>query len=668
MADRYWVGGGSSTSWNATGPTNWSGTSGGSNDASVPTSVDTVYFDENSGTGNSVISASISIGTLVCSGYTGTLTHNVNVAVTLGSGFLQFRLLLPNTMTYTKGNDFTSSFTFSGTSNGNIIVDVDGHSLGNVTLSRTLGLLLLRNDLELSGIFTHTRGTLALGGYSFSCDRYSSSNTNARVITGGGNINSLGLDGGFNNYFGYINGGTDVTSELKQQVAQSFTAASDTVYGCSVYLSKSGSPTDNVTVELVSTLGGSVIASKTIASSSLTADTFNDFVFDTLATVTPNNTYYLVFSRSGTRDETNRWALRANVAVSTFVGGIYEQDNTVWDSGASFDSMISVLEEVPINITITGDGSAWNFSTSTNASFWGNVSVVLTDSTSTEKVFSGGGLSYHKLHNNTTGSGAVRLANFNTFGTLEIDAGRTTLFDNGTTQTITTLNIGDGSILRSSSNGNTYTLSVPSGTVEVDDATIRDSIATGGATFRALHSVNEGNNTGWTFIDAPTVVTSSPQTIATYNALGLANITDDAGYTLIRRGFVWSTTSYADPGNVEPSASSYSNVTEETGTYTEGEFTRSLFSLDRFITYHYRGFAEHSEGVIGYGNEVAFTTVKNGIDVVNNPLSNATPINQTTTTSSLSQPSVNTVSPVNETTTTSGIINQTTNNTTINGT
>src|SRR3990167_5450854 len=75
-ASRYWVGGGASSNWNATGNTNWSATSGGANNASVPTASDDVFFDSNSGTGNSVISASHSIKSLDCTGYAGTLTHN----------------------------------------------------------------------------------------------------------------------------------------------------------------------------------------------------------------------------------------------------------------------------------------------------------------------------------------------------------------------------------------------------------------------------------------------------------------------------------------------------------------------------------------------------------------------------------------------------------------
>jgi hypothetical protein len=82
MAARYWVGGGSSTNWNAVGPTNWSDTSGGSNDFSVPTSADDVTFDAN-GNNNCVIP----FGTYNCltltitAGYTSTVTFNGDVWV-----------------------------------------------------------------------------------------------------------------------------------------------------------------------------------------------------------------------------------------------------------------------------------------------------------------------------------------------------------------------------------------------------------------------------------------------------------------------------------------------------------------------------------------------------------------------------------------------------------
>ena len=44
MADRYWVGG--AGTWDTTSTTNWSASSGGASGASVPTSADSVFFDQ----------------------------------------------------------------------------------------------------------------------------------------------------------------------------------------------------------------------------------------------------------------------------------------------------------------------------------------------------------------------------------------------------------------------------------------------------------------------------------------------------------------------------------------------------------------------------------------------------------------------------------------------
>ncbi len=53
MADRYWVGG--TGNWDSFNPANWSATTGGAGGASVPTSVDNVIFDANSGASNFLV-------------------------------------------------------------------------------------------------------------------------------------------------------------------------------------------------------------------------------------------------------------------------------------------------------------------------------------------------------------------------------------------------------------------------------------------------------------------------------------------------------------------------------------------------------------------------------------------------------------------------------------
>lgn len=87
MADRYWVGG--TGSWDGTAGTKWATTSGGAGGASVPTSADDVYFDNNSGTGTVTIVGSRSCKKLDCGGYgsmpafTGTLAGSSTPVLTV---------------------------------------------------------------------------------------------------------------------------------------------------------------------------------------------------------------------------------------------------------------------------------------------------------------------------------------------------------------------------------------------------------------------------------------------------------------------------------------------------------------------------------------------------------------------------------------------------------
>jgi cytoskeletal protein CcmA (bactofilin family) len=136
-ASRYWVGGGSSANWSATGNTNWSSTSGGANNASVPTSVDDVTFNGAGANGNtaSTISATITILSLtITSGYTNTLTHNANLTVagnvTLSTAYTiagTATLIVSTTSTITSGgktwpNNLTISSALTTTISGNLSV------------------------------------------------------------------------------------------------------------------------------------------------------------------------------------------------------------------------------------------------------------------------------------------------------------------------------------------------------------------------------------------------------------------------------------------------------------------------------------------------------------------------------------------------------------------
>ncbi len=72
MADRYWVGG--TGTWDFSNTANWSATSGGAGGASVPTSLDNVFIDSNSGPANLVITTGVGY-TARC--YTFSMTRGV---------------------------------------------------------------------------------------------------------------------------------------------------------------------------------------------------------------------------------------------------------------------------------------------------------------------------------------------------------------------------------------------------------------------------------------------------------------------------------------------------------------------------------------------------------------------------------------------------------------
>lgn len=93
--------------------------------------------------------------------------------------------------------------------------------------------------------------------------------------------------------------------------------------------------------------------------------------------------------------------------------------------------------------------------------------------------------------------------NSGTFADLKSDANTNVNFKNGKTFTATTFTFtgtaGNRITMRSTSAGSRYTLSDSSGTNTFDYCDIKDCLASGGATFRATHSINSGNNSGIDF-------------------------------------------------------------------------------------------------------------------------------------------------------------------------
>ncbi len=173
MATHWWVGGGSSNTWAATVPTNWSIIgSGGAGGATVPTTTDQVVFDGGSGTGNAVIGASITVQGLECDGsvlgtgaYAGTITHNTGVTLTLNTGNAG-TLRFASGMTYTPATT-TSLITLTHTtgtanikSNGKAMAALTINGVGGTT--QTLDALLV-NAVQ-NAILTVSNGIFDANG------------------------------------------------------------------------------------------------------------------------------------------------------------------------------------------------------------------------------------------------------------------------------------------------------------------------------------------------------------------------------------------------------------------------------------------------------------------------------------------------------------------------
>lgn len=118
---------------------------------------------------------------------------------------------------------------------------------------------------------------------------------------------------------------------------------------------------------------------------------------------------------------------------------------------------------------------------------------------------------------------------------------------------------------------------------------------------------------GWALdLVVPTVTTqavtgngySAPNYIATLNG----NITSAGSSTPDYRGFVWSTSTHADPGNVAPASSGYSDNWTESGSFSTGAFSHQVTSFAKNTTYYVRACAHNTTGW-AYGGEVNFSTL-----------------------------------------------------------
>lgn len=193
-ASRFWVGGGSSANWNATANTNWSATSAGANNASVPTSADDVTFNGSGSTANtnSTISATITIlSYTVTSAYTATSTHNADLTVagnvTLGANYTiagSSHLFISNTCTFTSNGKTWPNNLYCNTNT-------------TTTLAQNLTIGGIWSTTVSPTINSSTTETLTCNGIAYFNNCTPTGGT--RFIVAGGSVTSQAIFGSFRN-------------------------------------------------------------------------------------------------------------------------------------------------------------------------------------------------------------------------------------------------------------------------------------------------------------------------------------------------------------------------------------------------------------------------------------------------------------------------------------
>ena len=214
--------------------------------------------------------------------------------------------------------------------------------------------------------------------------------------------------------------------------------------------------------------------------------------------------------------------VQINSAITISVGGLTLTAGTLDNSVGSYTVTCNLFVSsnantrqikfdngsTPATWIITGSSvSAWLTATSTNltTTFISGSKIAMTSASA--KTFASGGKSYPTLVQGGTGtltiSGGPTLYELNNLYSTRRRP-TTITFTSSTTTTVTNFDLqgASGSLvtINSSTAGTQATLSKSSGTVSCDYLSIRDSNATGGATWYAgANSVNVSNNTGWNF-------------------------------------------------------------------------------------------------------------------------------------------------------------------------
>jgi fibronectin-binding autotransporter adhesin len=517
MATKYWVGG--NGNWSSA--TNWRTTSGGATVTTAPGSADAAVLDANSGASVVTIDSNITIQTLTCTGFTGTLAFGTNT-ISLNS----------------TGTIFTGATTMTVTGTPQIICT------DSSATSRTISPLAVTEANSISFRITAGTGTLSLGTAGSYRNLDFTDGTNPTGYAGA-------LGGGSITVYGNFKASTGMTqSPVANTITFAATSGTKTITTAAVVFDRpftfsgvggswqlqdaltSGATrlctVSNGTLDL----NGYTLTTGTFSSASGTTRTLafgstgkivitgnNATVFQTSTgtalTVTGSKRVELSYS-GGTGTRTISGATNATVIEGTNLLNYFVtagSDSVVFVSARNYETV-----DFSNGGTSTFTGTWTNATSTTNV--YGNLilnsemvvgsgaEIVSMKATSGTKTITSAGktidfpLTISGLGGTFACSDALTLGATQPLtmvnGTLQLKAGVTSTVGSFVT-TGTTMKY-----LQSTTPGTQATISDASGTNDASYLTIQDIYATGGATWNAFASnqnIDNGNNLGWFFSD-----------------------------------------------------------------------------------------------------------------------------------------------------------------------
>lgn len=505
MATKYWVGG--DGNWSSL--TNWRTASGGAIVTTAPGSTDAAVLDANSGVSVVTVDSNITIQTLTCTGFTGTLAFGTNT-ISLNSTGTIYTGVLTMTVTGTPLIIATNSSATARTITPTLVTEANSISFritgGTGTLTLTNGSY---RDLDFTDGTNPTGYAGALGTASITIYGSFKASTGMTRTAGTGTYTFAATSGSktilsagvlFDCPFTFngVGGTWQLQDALTSGSTRTITLTNGTLDLNNLTLTAGLFSSTNSNTRIIAFGTGNITLTGNAATIWTSATATN---FSYTGTPNVNATYsgstgtrIILAHRTtgGTESNALNFSINAGTDLVAFgSGSIIKTLNLTGFAGTLQNNGTSIFGNLVFGAgsTIQSLDTAYQFSATSGTQQVTTNSVTI----NSNLVFAGIGGTVAFQDALTQGSTRTFIV---TDGTIKLKSSATSTVGafstSGTNQ----------KFLQSTLAGTQATLSQASGTVSTGYLTIKDINATGGATFNAYtvnSNVNAGNNLGWDF-------------------------------------------------------------------------------------------------------------------------------------------------------------------------